>query len=340
MPRPRNGDQIPRPRGALHYDKPPMTLDALADRLATRGLAIPDHDRAVRYLRHIGYYRLSPYTIPFRREGRDGLREGTTFDDVLDLYVFDRTLRLLVMDALERVEVAVRAALTDHMSTTYKDPHWYADGSHFHDGRRHAGLVKIIKDACEDRLLGTPETGEDSLVHKSALEHCLTTYGTPELPPSWLTVEILTIGQLSNTYRNLKRRSDRTAVARSMGLTAPVLESWMQTYVRVRNVCAHHGRLWNVGLGVYPAIPSAPSISWLSGEDALPERSRKRLYPVLVSLQSILSTISPRSSWARRLYELIDSRPPMNLRGMGIPEQWADDEFWSLRIAHVPIQDS
>ena len=145
MPRPRNGDQIPRPRGALHYDKPPMTLDALADRLATRGLAIPDHDRAVRYLRHIGYYRLSPYTIPFRREGRDGLREGTTFDDVLDLYVFDRTLRLLVMDALERVEVAVRAALTDHMSTTYKDPHWYADGSHFHDGRRHAGLVAVRK---------------------------------------------------------------------------------------------------------------------------------------------------------------------------------------------------
>jgi abortive infection bacteriophage resistance protein len=130
----------------------------------------------------------------------------------------------------------------------------------------------------------------------------------------------------------LERRSDRTAVAACIGLTAPVLESWMQTYVRVRNICAHHGRLWNVGLGVYPAIPTSPAISWLKGADALPERSRTRLYPVLVSLQSVLDVVSPRSSWARRLHELVGARPAMNLAGMGIPRIWADDAFWSRHI--------
>lgn len=84
---------------------------------------------------------------------------------------------------------------------------------------------------------------EDSLVHRSALEHYLTASGSPELPLSWLMVETLTIGQLTSTYRNLKRRAHRTAVARNIGLTGPVLGSWMQTYVCVRNVCAHHGRL-------------------------------------------------------------------------------------------------
>ena len=80
-----------------------MPLDALVDRLADRGLIIPDRGRALRYLRHIGYYRLSPYTIPFQQGGTEHLlRDGTSFDDVLDLYVFDRALRLLVMDALER----------------------------------------------------------------------------------------------------------------------------------------------------------------------------------------------------------------------------------------------
>lgn len=146
-------------------------------------------------------------------------------------------------------------------------------------------------------------------------------------------VEMLTIGQLTSAYRNLRLRADRTAVAKSIGLTAPVLESWMQTYVRVRNVCAHHGRLWNVGLGVYPAIPNSTTISWLDDADALPESSRKRLYPVLVSLQSILDSVSPRSSWARRLHELLSTRPPMNLRGMGVPENGANDEFWRRRIA-------
>lgn len=322
-----------RPRGSLVYDKPPLTHDLLVDRLAERGLEIPEPERASRYLRHIGYYRLSPYSIPFQQGSPDHLfRKGTTFDGVLDLYVFDRALRLLIMDALERVEVAVRAALTDHMSTTYDDPHWYSDATHFRDQARHARLLKIVRDICDARLHGSPDAGEDELVHRSALEHYLTTYGTPELPPSWLMVESLSIGQLTSLYRNLRRRADRTAVAGSIGVTAPVLESWMQTYVRVRNICAHHGRLWNVGLGVYPAIPNSPKISWLEQTDALPESSRKRLYPVLVSLQSVLDVVSPRSSWARRLQELLSDRSSMNLAGIGIPAAWTDDAFWSRHL--------
>jgi abortive infection bacteriophage resistance protein len=323
-----------------------MGSDGLIDRLGERGLVIPDRDRARRYLRHIGYYRLSPYTIPFQKGRPDHLlREGTSFDDVLDLYVFDRALRLLVMDALERVEVAVRAALTDHMSTTYEDPFWYGNPEHFEHLGKHGGLLKIIRKTSAARLVATPEPVDtvdpdsdgdstsrgqntSAVIHRSALEHYLTTYGTPELPPSWLMVESLTIGQLTSIYLNLKRRSDRTAVAASLGLTSPVLESWLQTYVRVRNVCAHHGRLWNVGLGRYPAIPTSPTIVWLRSPDGLPERSRKRLYPVLVSLQAILGTVSPRSSWAARLRDLLGTRPAMNLAGMGVPDGWAQDDFW------------
>jgi len=323
-----------RPRGPRLFDKPPLTLDALVAHLHSRGLEIPDTDRATRYLRHIGYYRLSPYTIPFRDGGPSELfREGTTFDDVLDLYVFDRSLRLLVMDALERVEVAVRAALTDHMSTTYGDPHWYTNAEHFRDLDKHTKLLGMIRNNCDGRLRGSPDAGEDSLVHRSALEHYLTTYAEPELPPSWLMVETLTIGQLSTTYRNLRQRSDRSAIAGSIGLPVTVLESWLETYVRVRNICAHHGRLWNVGLGVYPAIPTSASVSWLQGVGALPEQSRKRLYPVLVSLQAVLDVASPRSSWARRLHGLVTSRPSMNLAGMGMPAHWSEDEFWGRHLA-------
>lgn len=328
MPRP------PRSRGTLVYAKPPLSLDDLVARLVDRGLDVPDPDKARRYLQHIGYYRLSPYTIPFQRGRPDHrLRQGTTFDDMLDLYVFDRTLRLLVMDALERVEVAVRAALTDHMATTHDDPHWYLDVAHFRNGGQHADFLKIVRRTCDEQLRKAPDTGQDSLVHRSALEHYLTTYGSPELPPSWLMVETLTIGQLNAVYQNLARRSDRNAVARSLGLTAPVLESWMQTYVRVRNICAHHGRLWNVGLGVYPMIPTSTAISWLRGEHALPDRSRMRLYPVLVSLQTVLDSVSPRSSWAQRLHDLLSTRPQLNLAGMGVPPDWAKDTFWGRHLA-------
>lgn len=328
--------RIPRPRGALVFAKPAMAVEDLAVQLEDRGLVVPDHDRAVRYLRHLGYFRLSPYTIPFQRDRVEHFfRDGTAFDDVLDLYVFDRALRLLITDALERVEVAIRAALTDHMATVYQEPCWYTDASHFKDARQHKGLLDIVRGKVEERLYGVPErAGSDprSPVDRSALEHYLVTYGEPELPPSWLTVEMLTIGQLNSLIRNLKRRSDRTAIASSIGLNETVLLSWLRTYVRVRNICAHHGRLWNVGLGVYPMIPENPKISWLEGENALPPQSRQRLYPVLVSLQAVLEVVSPRSSWAQRLHDLLATRTPENLKGMGVPADWAKNEFWARHL--------
>lgn len=329
MPRP------PRPRGSLIYDKPALSLDDLVERMAERGLEIPDRERATRYLRHIGYFRLSPYTIPFQHGQPDhAFRTGAAFDDVLDIYVFDRALRLLVMDALERVEVAVRAALTDHMSTAYEDPHWYVKAAHFQNQGKHTGLLNIVRATSDTRLAGAPEpvSYPSSVVYRSALEHYLLTYGEPELPPSWLMVETLTLGQLNNVIDNLRLRADRTAIARRLGLNDPVLTSWLRTYVRVRNICAHHGRLWNVGIGVYPAIPASPAISWLKGGAALPARSEKRLYPVLVSLQSVLDVVSPRSTWARRLHQLLSTRPPMNLAGMGVPAGWAEDEFWARHL--------
>ncbi|MBB5642759.1 Abi family protein [Cryobacterium roopkundense] len=192
-----------------------------------------------------------------------------------------------------------------------------------------AERVGVSLDFEDDELL----LDDRAVVHRSALEHYLLTYGTPELPPSWLMVKALTIGQLNGAIDNLRLRSDKSAIAARIGLTEPVLLSWMRTYVRVRNICAHHGRLWNVGIGVNPAIPNSSSISWLKDDHALPARSEKRLYLVLVSLQAVLDVVSPRSTWAQRLHDLVSARPAMNLASMGIPKTWTDDEFWARHLA-------
>lgn len=321
---------VQRSRGALVYTKPPLSVEDLVARLTSRGLQVPDATRAQRYIRHIGYFRLSPYTIPFQVPGTDHvLRDGTAFDDILDLYVFDRALRLLVLDALERVEVAIRSALTDHMSVKYGDSHWYLDRAHFRDGRRYDKFIQIVRSTCDDKLQALPEDRGDHMVFRSALEHYLTTYGTPELPPSWLMVEALTAGQLRGLIENLKSRADRSAIAVSLGINEPLLVSWLGTYVRVRNICAHHGRLWNVGLGVYPAVPKSKKVPWINDTTPI---NNKRLYPVLISLQSVLDTVSPNSSWAQRLSDLLHAHPAVPLRGMGIPPTWREDEFWARHL--------
>lgn len=325
-----------RPRGNSEFSKPPLNHDQLLERMALRGLTIPEPERAQRYLRHVGYYRFSPYLIPFRsRSQSEQLRPGTTFDDVLDLYVFDRKLRLLVMDAVERIEVAVRAATTDYMSTIYNDAFWYTKKNHFKDQHKHSQFLAMVEKTCHLQLRRKQESSDGRYAHTSALEHYLITYGEPELPPSWVTFELLTLGQLESVILNMRSSSDVNKISGSLGINGPLMKSWLRTYVRVRNICAHHGRLWNVGLGVYPALPTSTKIKWLDDPSIIDDSSdrRKRLYSVLVSLQSILHVISPNSSWAQRLYDLLDEHSEVPLEGMGIPQGWYRDKFWAKRLS-------
>jgi hypothetical protein len=111
---------------------------------------IPEPEKARHYLRFIGYYRLSGYWFLFQhRDGsdrHDHFRPGVAFDDVLNLYIFDRKLRLVVMDALERLEVAARTAVSDVMSAAH-GPHWFMDRRHFEAGYDHPGfLARVRKD--------------------------------------------------------------------------------------------------------------------------------------------------------------------------------------------------
>jgi hypothetical protein len=82
-------------------------------------------------------------------------------------------------------------------------------------------------------------------------------------------------------------------------------------------------------------IPKSWAIKWLadpSWQMGGNGNRRQRLYPVLVALQTILYTVSPHSSWARRLHALLADQPKFVLQGMGFPENWADDPFWAERI--------
>ncbi len=92
------------------YKKKPLLYTQQIELFKFRGLLIPDEAKAERYLNEISYYRLSAYALPFQKE-KDKFDDGTTFQDVIGLYLFDRELRLLVLDAIERIEIAIRSQL-------------------------------------------------------------------------------------------------------------------------------------------------------------------------------------------------------------------------------------
>ncbi|WP_127470641.1 Abi family protein [Thiomicrorhabdus aquaedulcis] len=309
------------------YQKPPKTTEQHIQQLASRGLCFnrSGKERALRYLSHIGYYRLSAYFIPFEESSQDNKRthlfkSGTEFNHVLDLYIFDRKLRILVMEAIERIEVSIRAnwsnALTLNKQSPHKqDAHAYMNPSLFKNPWQHQkNLSRVASDIADS---------EDQSV-----KHYKQTYLEPFLPPTWIMVETLTFGSLSQWFANTKSTAVKKAVTKAIGLpTIEITESVLQSLSLVRNICAHHGRLWNRQL-----VKQLPYIRKLKQymviEQIRTEKSEvqhqpsRKLFNFLVVINHLMNNIQPKTSWSQRLDELMATLPQSHHHELGIPQSW------------------
>lgn len=92
------------------YNKIPLSFQDQLQLLKSRGLEITDESKAISYLEGISYYRLSAYFLPYQVE-KDKFNAGVSFKQIINTYSFDRELRLLVFDCIERIEVAIRTQI-------------------------------------------------------------------------------------------------------------------------------------------------------------------------------------------------------------------------------------
>lgn len=292
-----------------NFEKPAIDIDAQIELLASRGLVIPDADKARHYLTFIGYYRLSGYFRYFYDPKQvNKFHSDATFDRVLELYVFDRKLRTLILDALERIEVAFKAAFCNPASVSC-GPFWMCSQTNFDHGR-HSEIMTIIDEAIAP-------TGNK---HKHIfLAHFYKAYRDP-YPPSWMLMETLSFGAASKIYK-LAKGVHRIPVAHAFGVQHDVLESWLHALVFVRNVSAHHCRLWNRTFTITPKIPKKMYAEW-------PAESADKLYIVCSIIQHMMGVIADGSRWGERLTELIDDRPNVPLVAMGFPCEWKSHRPW------------
>ena len=302
----------------MKYTKPSLTTQEHVDVLQARGLNIPDTDRASHYLKCIGYYRITGYCLPFqnRAKGDHTFDNGTSFDDVLALYIFDRELRLHVLDAIERIEVAFRAAITNTMSIKY-GPHWYLDKSHF--GNRYG--KKGRKPYNHAKLLH-----EINKADNISLRHYRNTYTDPEYPPSWMAIESLSFGACSMMFAHLRKKQIRL-VSAEFGIDPTLLISWIQGLVRLRNLCAHHSRMWNRKfshyLSVYGEVPKEVE------ENIKPNN---RFYAYASVIIFFLKQVSPGTKWAQKLDYLFNDHSKINVSSMAFPEDWKGRDLWKAHI--------
>lgn len=312
------------------FTKPQMSVADLITQWKSRKLIISDEGRTARYLNYINYYRFSVYTIPFQVKNDPGhtFLENIKFDDILETYVFDRELRLLILDALERIEVALKSQLCNLMCAETNDPFWIFKKTHFSDNSNHHQFLSAIH-----RKIANDYKSTKNSRHKTPIQHYMDTY-EESTPPTWIVFETLTFGEISHLYRNLRNKSIKRAIAINLGLNEPLLHSWSLSLSNIRNIVAHHSRLWNRVLGTSLAIPKSNDINWVKDTSKYSNQEiTRRLYGILVALQVILYQISPSSEWAKRFKSLLEKYPNIPHKAMRIPENWDKDQFWERALA-------
>lgn len=296
----------------MKYNKLPIHISEQIALLKDRGLTFQNETKAAHYLSNISYYRLRAYTYPFQDNSVENhpFVLPVSFEQIIDLYVFDRHLRLLIFDGIEKIEIALRTQIIYNYALNYGS-FWHLKPELYRDAMRFANQLDSLQK-------------EVDRSNETFIDHYKTKYTQPTEPPCWMSLEVSSMGLLSKIFQNLKRSKEKKAVANHFGLTDPmILENWMHCFCNLRNICAHHGRIWNRRL-VPIKLPYNTTEPFLENSNLYPNK----LYATLCCIEYVLQIISPQSTFKQRLKELMQNCPMKQEKEMGFPVDWQKYSLW------------
>ncbi|HHF3144167.1 TPA: Abi family protein [Vibrio diabolicus] len=313
----------------LPYEKPYKTPCLLIDKLITEELDITDRDHAERVLSRVNYYRFKAYAYPFRVHDSGKFIPNTTFDDVEQLYHFDDELRDLCFSHISKLEIQLRSRLDQVIANSQNDPFWYIDNSVYAEFGSMDSFAEHIQDKYE-------ESDEEFVAHFKRYYQNPSNGDYPDLPPSWVAVELFTLGTLNTLFLKLNidhfnigsnsENNPLNMMSKEFGAISFInLRSWLEVIKQVRNKCAHHARLFNAKIKPWPRS------SRLFDENYQPEHDR-RIYVSLWMLHRMLKNIGTPKDTKAQLQQLFNTYPSAeNLKNaMGFPDSWEDDPHWDV----------
>lgn len=300
----------------MKYNKPAVSFDDQIVKLKARGLNFKDETWAKTMLSRISFYRLRAYTYPFQDNSDPDhpFIVKVDFETILKLYKFDRKLRLLVFGALEKVEIALRTQIIYQMAMVYGS-HWHIDQNLYYDKSRAIHHLSTLQ-------------SEVDRSDETFIKHYKDKYSSPQDPPSWMGLEVASFGTLSKLYRNINNNREKKAIASSFGLqNVHILQNWMFCFSNLRNICAHHGRLWNRRLTSIPKLPYNTPHVFLN-KTTINSLHPNKLYATLCCIKYMLSRIESNYNFSKKLIKLMDNCPLQQEKEMGFPNGWKDDPLW------------
>jgi len=270
-----------------------------------------DEEKALHLLANVSYHRFNGYWYPLLADRKNQIfKSGASFETAFNLYKFDRELRQLIISELEKIEVSVRTKMAYHLSVVH-GVFWIANEMLFTNRDIYqATLAKIDEELSRS---------DDEMILSF-----MTQYSNP-YPPSFMMLEVTSFGTLLRLYNNLLPGKLKKDIAAGFGLPDTVFASWLHSIVSIRNVCAHHERLWNRKLRIQPLFPRRTQHTWLADKTV----SNNRIYYVLSMMIYFLNTVNPNHTFKQKLENLFLKYPNVDRAAMGFPANWENEPLWA-----------
>jgi len=301
----------------------PRSIEEHIDYLRQKGMTFPDLGVAANLFSRISYSRLKYYWRDLIDEDTDGdFQDGVSFQTVIERYSFDHSFRMILFDAIETIEVALRAKIINHMSKAAGNGLWYLDASLFEDEQRHRDFVLDLKYEFD--------RSTEPFVKNYVTEHF--DWDSESLggdnPDAWLIIEVATFGTLSKMYKNLKSQlPQRSAIANDFGLySAKDFSNWIEVISLMRNIVAHHSRLWNRSLGKKISDPKGLRNAWLNND--FTEQQKKKPYAVACAMAYLCKAVNPQHNFSMAIKQLSKDFPMVSLGKYGFPVRWKTEPLW------------
>ena len=276
-------------------------------------MEIPDRDFAARWLTHIGFYRLRAYWNPLENSAipaaGNRFRHGVSFNDVMTRYMFDQGLRALLTEALSYIEVSVKAQWAHQLVNVFGHGEFAHLNLNLFKAQYHSGNLEELR--------------------KSYRRVALRSGVTNNSPTIWDLMPAMSFGQLSKWYSSLRNRAIGEAIACNYGVDEFILQPAIQHFSKVRNICAHHDRLWDLTISSGFKIPrnmGGSADTAAAFNHAVPHK----IDNTLVMTAYLMGIITPNGNWTERFldFKAADNYRDIPDADMGFPDNWTDFALW------------
>ncbi len=206
------------------------------EKLKEKGLIIHDEEFALSFLKSEGYYNvINGYSPDFKKNG--DFYQGTTFDDICNLYAFDKELRSIIYKYTSSIETHIKALIAHEFSRVHGvDEKTYLQPECFSEKARAVEDVARLIETCNETIQDA--LNEKSNKYRKYIDH---NYKNHHHVPLWILVRALSFGTISIFYKNMKEE-EKEEIAKNYNIKASQLANMLEVVVSYRNIVAHGER--------------------------------------------------------------------------------------------------